>query len=248
MTPSLIPIFNETLSQIPDVGMSSSVLDNWKDIPGVLGSGSDYTVFLDFLGIASIDMGYTGEYGTYHSIYDSFDWMSKEIDPEFAYHQKMAQIWGLLALKLSETDHLPLCYSVYAKHLGDYSQTIKRFAEANHLTLKYDDLLNAIDQLASAADLIKAQTPDDELNHRLYLAERQFLNPDGLPGRKWFKHVIQAPGIHQGYDAEVFPAVMDAIREKDVQIAQEQLDIISKRITSVAEFLLGSQDINLLQQ
>ncbi|HYP52518.1 MAG TPA: M28 family metallopeptidase, partial [Pyrinomonadaceae bacterium] len=77
---------------------------------GSLGSGSDYTPFLQHLGVAAIDMGFGGDYGVYHSAYDSFHWMAKFGDPKFEYHTASAQIWGTVALRLAEAPALPFDY------------------------------------------------------------------------------------------------------------------------------------------
>ena len=69
-----------------------------------LGSGSDYTVFLDHLGIPSLSFGFNGKYGVYHSMYDNFLWMDRFGDPEFLYHAVAARLYGLLAMRLASAD------------------------------------------------------------------------------------------------------------------------------------------------
>ena len=71
---------------------------------GALGSGSDYTPFLQHLGIASLDMGFGGDYGVYHSAFDSFHWMARFGDPTFAYHVAAAQLWGTVAMRLADAE------------------------------------------------------------------------------------------------------------------------------------------------
>jgi hypothetical protein len=68
---------------------------------GVLGSGSDYAPFLHHVGVSSMDLRFTGAYGVYHSVYDSFYWMSHFGDPQFLYHRAMAQYWGLIGLRMA---------------------------------------------------------------------------------------------------------------------------------------------------
>ena len=78
-----------------------------------LGSGSDYTVFLDHLGIASLDLGYGGEGktgGVYHSIYDSFDHYTRFGDPDFAYGIALAQSGGRAVLRFANADVLPYAF------------------------------------------------------------------------------------------------------------------------------------------
>ena len=82
-----------------------------------LGSGSDYTVFLDHLGIPSFDFGFSGGYGVYHSVYDNFRWMEKFGDPEFLYHAAAARLWAVMALRLADADVVPLRHSTYARDL-----------------------------------------------------------------------------------------------------------------------------------
>ena len=69
-----------------------------------LGSGSDYTVFLNFLGIPIVDMSFDGPYGVYHSMYDNHQWVARIGDPGFRYHAAMARLWGVMALRLANAD------------------------------------------------------------------------------------------------------------------------------------------------
>ncbi len=87
---------------------------------GPLGSGSDYTPFLQHLGVPSVDMSFGGDYGVYHSAYDSFYWMEHFGDPTFRYHVAAAQIWGTVALRLAEANGLPLDYTDYATTPGNF--------------------------------------------------------------------------------------------------------------------------------
>jgi N-acetylated-alpha-linked acidic dipeptidase len=93
-----------------------------------LGSGSDYTVFLDHLGIPSLDFSFSGPYGTYHSVYDNFRWMEKYGDPEFLYHAAAAKLWGLMAMRLASADIVPLRFSSYANDLQVDLDALRRDA------------------------------------------------------------------------------------------------------------------------
>ena len=64
---------------------------------GDLGSGSDYTVFFNRLGIASMDILFDGPYGVYHSVYDDYAWISRHGDPGFRYHAAMARLASALS-------------------------------------------------------------------------------------------------------------------------------------------------------
>jgi N-acetylated-alpha-linked acidic dipeptidase len=86
---------------------------------GRLGSGSDYTAFLDHLGVPATDMGFGGSSGVYHSVYDNFRWMSLFGDPEFTYHQAAARLMGLLTMRIASADVAPLRFSNYSRALRE---------------------------------------------------------------------------------------------------------------------------------
>ena len=73
-----------------------------------LGSGSDYTAFVDHLGIPAVDAGLKGGYGVYHSIYDDFNWMEKFGDPEFLNHATAARLYTLIVMRAAAADVVPL--------------------------------------------------------------------------------------------------------------------------------------------
>ena len=87
---------------------------------GALGSGSDYTPFLQHLGIPSTDMGFGGDYGVYHSAYDSLNWMENFGDPGFVYHVAAAQVWASSRCGWSRLTALPFDYADYAKQIQNY--------------------------------------------------------------------------------------------------------------------------------
>src|SRR5262249_56643251 len=93
-----------------------------------LGSGSDYTVFLDHLGIASLNFSFTGSYGVYHSALDNFFWMKSFGDPDFLYHAVAARFFGLLAMRLGGANLVPMRYLPYADALEHQSDMLRRMA------------------------------------------------------------------------------------------------------------------------
>jgi N-acetylated-alpha-linked acidic dipeptidase len=96
-----------------------------------LGSGSDYTAFLDHLGIASLNLAYSGEggYGVYHSIYDSFYWYTHFGDPEFVYGRVLAQTAGTAVLRFAGADILPYDYINFANTINTYVEELKKLAQ-----------------------------------------------------------------------------------------------------------------------
>jgi N-acetylated-alpha-linked acidic dipeptidase len=96
-----------------------------------LGSGSDYTAFLDFAGIASLNLGYGGESdgGIYHSVYDDFYWYTHFADTTFAYGRALAQTAGTAAMRLADADLLPFNFSDLLSTVRDYVTDLQRLAE-----------------------------------------------------------------------------------------------------------------------
>src|SRR5262249_2303509 len=92
----------------------------------VLGSGSDYTVFFNRLGIPSADLIFDGPYGVYHSVYDDFAWMDRPGDPGFLYHAAMARLVGLLALRFANADVLPFSASLYGREIARYADELAK--------------------------------------------------------------------------------------------------------------------------
>jgi N-acetylated-alpha-linked acidic dipeptidase len=97
-----------------------------------LGSGSDYTPFLQHAGIASLNLAFGGEddYGQYHSIYDSFDHYLRFMDPDFAYGVTLAKAAGRLSLRLAQADVIPLDFAPLVKALETYLKEVRALAEA----------------------------------------------------------------------------------------------------------------------
>ena len=96
-----------------------------------LGSGSDYTPFLQHLGIASLNLGYGGENGggSYHSIYDSFDHYTRFGDPNFDYGIALAQTAGRAVLRLANAEILPFTFSNFAETVAKYAKEVTKLAD-----------------------------------------------------------------------------------------------------------------------
>jgi N-acetylated-alpha-linked acidic dipeptidase len=96
-----------------------------------LGSGSDYTPFLQHLGIASLNLGYGGEDGggIYHSIYDDFYWYTHFDDTTFVYGRALAQTAGVAVMRLADADLLPFDFSDFADTVSRYVSELQRLAD-----------------------------------------------------------------------------------------------------------------------
>jgi N-acetylated-alpha-linked acidic dipeptidase len=215
---------------------------------GDLGSGSDYTVFLQHLGVPSADVSSSGSYGVYHSVFDNFNWFKKFGDPEFVYEQEMARVFGLETLRMADADVLPYDYEEYGREIAVYVDTAKRkadnvfgtqapsFAEAVHAAHQFEQ--------AGAKMLRRQRTPGRDpakLNQSLRQAERALLIPEGLPNRPWFRHAIYAPGQYTGYAAVVIPGVNEAIDARDRERTRRQIAVLAEALDRAAKVLEGNR-------
>jgi N-acetylated-alpha-linked acidic dipeptidase len=206
-----------------------------SDVPvGDLGSGSDYTVFLQHLGVPSTDIGSTGEYGVYHSAFDDFAWFKKFGDPDFLYEQQMARVYGLEVLRMADADVLPYNYDDYGKEILVYLDAARSKAQEKFPD-KSPDFGAAFDAARhmqeAGAKLLQKQRKmpgsPDRMNAKLREAERALLIPEGLPNRPWYHHSIYAPGQYTGYAAVVIPGVNEAIDRGDLAVTQQQIDVLA---------------------
>ncbi len=210
---------------------------------GDLGSGSDFTPFLQHAGVPSTEVSSNGPYGVYHSAFDDFAWYTQNADPEFVYLQEMARVLGLEAMRMADADALPYNYIAYAREISAYIQAAKRRAADNGLNpLDFAPAESAASHLAAAADRVHAlqSTPYGDLtqlNLALRQAETALLSPAGLPGRPWYRHTIYAPGELTGYAAVVIPGVNEAIDARNPALAQQQLAVLAQALDRAANAL-----------
>ena len=205
-----------------------------------LGSGSDYTAFLDFLGVPATDMGFGGSSGVYHSVYDNFRWMSLYGDPDFLYHQAAARLMGLLTMRIASADVAPLRFSNYSRALREDLDDIRtdvtrraRTAAGTPFLPDFAPIVTALTELEAAgvaadaaADRVAASgdaAAAARISDALSQVERAFLNPQGLPGRPWFKHQLIGPGLTTGYAPWPYPALREAVEKKDAAMFGAEL-------------------------
>lgn len=210
---------------------------------GDLGSGSDYTPFLQHLGVPATDIGSDGPYGVYHSVFDNYAWFTKFADPTFVYEQQQARVFGLEVLHMADADVLPYDYVTYAKEIAEYLAAAKIKAGDAGLTLDTTAADAAAHKMLAAAQAVHTKqagapaTGDAGLNTALRTAEADLLSEPGLPNRSWYKHTIYAPGQYTGYAAVVIPGVNEALDQKNATVAQQQLAVITEALNRCATTL-----------
>lgn len=126
-----------------------------EELPlGALGSGSDYTAFLDHLGIASLDLGFSGEGdgGDYHSLYDSFDHYNRFGDPGFRYGVALSEFAGHTVLRFADADVLPYGFVDFADTVGKYLDQVHKLADSMRARNEQQDKLLSAHAFTLAAD------------------------------------------------------------------------------------------------
>jgi len=217
------------------------------DVPvGDLGSGSDYTAFLQHSGVPSSDVSSSGPYGVYHSVFDNFAWFKKFADPDFVYEQEMARVFGLEAVRMADTDVLPYDYEEYGKEIevyldGAHKRAVDKFGAEGLDFAEVDEAARHF-EMAGAKILAKQRNPPRDaarLNLALRDTERALLTPQGLPHRPWFRHAIYAPGEYTGYAAAVIPGVNEALDKGDKERARQQLAVLTAALERAGKTLEG---------
>lgn len=268
---SLNHLVVETVRDATDPATGGSILASWgKTLAGVhesviggggartgpptkpidypenaLGSGSDYTVFLNFLGLPVIGMDFDGPYGVYHSIYDDYYWMTHIGDPGFRYMTSMADVWGRMALRLANADVYPFDFQLYASRVGGFVEALAKepgverhvalgpVRAAQKRWLAAGTKLEAAQRAALALPASAARAHAlSAMNEAMREVEQQFLLPGGIPGRPWFRHALYAPKFT--YAAMSLPGVQEAADEQDWARANTQATALAARINAAA--------------
>jgi len=228
------------------------VYKRWKDyegrIPqlGRLGSGSDYTAFLEHAGVPALDASFSSpaSSGTYHSAYDDTHNLERQLDPGYRGHLASARVAGVTALRLANADVLPFHYSDYAAAVSSYVRELQEVAattpgasqvELGTLRSAAGSWRRASKALEASADrLLETDRAESSpaphaiarINPALMRQERALTTRRGLPGRPWYRHQIYAPGIATGYDVQYLPGLRDAVERGDDQTVRTERNLL----------------------
>jgi N-acetylated-alpha-linked acidic dipeptidase len=253
--PQLDDALVEVTQAVTDPHSGRPVYDIWEDREiGRLGSGSDYTAFLDHVGVPSFEAGFSApaSSGTYHSAYDDTYTMEHYLDPGYLGHAGSARITGVAALRLANADILPFRYSDYAAAVSTYVTELQEVqantpgaadvdlailleaaeawgAASERLEARADELLAAGDTESAGASRALAR-----INDALMRQERALTTARGLPGRPWFRHQVYAPGLVTGYAVQFLPGLRDAVEQGDEQTARTYRDLLLDSLREAA--------------
>jgi N-acetylated-alpha-linked acidic dipeptidase len=242
-----------------------------------IGSGSDHTVFLNFVGMPVIGLQFDGPYGVYHSGYDDFYWMNHFGDPGYRYHTLMSQLWGVTALRLANADFEPFDFASYADSVRQFVDELPKaknvvvsvgpttrvipseatdpmqscgpsgnaqgsFTHGDPPQLDLSAICKEIDAFEAAGQKLNesinvklasaAVDPKlaDTINHGMMQIERNWLNPDGIPGRPWFKHILY--GARFTYAHLELPGLTEAVEKQDWHTAKQQAEILRRALAN----------------
>ena len=198
-----------------------------------LGSGSDYTVFLNRLGIPVADFTFDGPYGVYHSLYDTHRWVATMGIPASGIAPALVQLWGLATMRLANADALPLVHAsvcdshpvVHRRGRAECNEFDRPACDRGSIRRSWSFRQRAAgggNQLNAARDGVLARRDGpalERLNAAVLLVERQLTDPDGIPNRPWYRHQIYAP--QYTYAPEVLPGLTEAVNARDTSAADK---------------------------
>jgi N-acetylated-alpha-linked acidic dipeptidase len=216
-----------------------------------IGSGSDHTVFLNHLGRPVINLGFSGDYGVYHSIYDDHYWMEHIGDPSFEYHIALTRIWGVVALRLANADLLPFDFQFNAAALEIFLRELeqKNKVDPKRLVLKrlHDriaefEIAGAALREDTAGGLLSDAIPQlqfQRLNEQLLQVESNWLDPAGIPGRPWFQHLLYSS--RYTYAHLEFPGLTEAVEKQDWKLAGKQAALLERAVEKNTRLLKSAE-------
>ncbi len=220
-----------------------------------LGSGSDFTPFLQHLGIASLNLGFENEAGggVYHSAYDDFYWFSHFEDKDFVYGRTLAQVTAIATMRIADAALLPFEFTRLATALTTYTDEIAKLGdekkdEKNKVNLdavrranqKLTQAASAYEKAASksAAAVVPISAAQISAANQLLIATERDLTLDpGLPGRPWYRHRIYAPGRYTGYSVKTLPGIREAVEAGKSAEAAEQAAQVAQVLQAAADHI-----------
>lgn len=260
----LWPFLQQVAADTRQPGESVSVLTAWRrdsrrgdSLPlpfGDLGGGSDFAGFYNGLGIASVELGFGGRYGVYHSAYDTFQWMEKYGDPGFLSHSAAARMTALSMSRLANAALLPFDYAEFARALRKAAALRRGEAERRGMALEgwaaLDSAIAALEAAGREVDTVAAalaapgrgpaaaalQSASDSLRG----AGQAFVRPEGIPGRPFYRNILFAPGRDDGYGAVALPGLAEAIEDGDAARAASELADLTARTGRAAGVVEGA--------
>ncbi len=256
--PALDEVVRAVTRTVGAPGADGSVYESWRGDaaeepePDRPGSGSDYTAFLDHVGVPVADLGFSSPGGEYHTSWDDTRVVERFLDPGYLGHAAAARVTGLTALRLANAAVVPLRYTAYADELAGYVEELGRIQAETEGSAPVDlapvraaaqawraavaGLEEAAGRLVGSGELDtrRAQRQVRRVNRALRRQERLLTRDEGLPGRPWYRHQVYAPGLTTGYAVQVLPGLRDAVEQGDLETAERWRDLLVEALEDAA--------------
>ncbi|XP_075054812.1 glutamate carboxypeptidase 2-like isoform X2 [Mixophyes fleayi] len=192
---------------------------------------------------------YSG-YPVYHSVYETSEIVDKFYDPLYKNHLAVAKVRGGLVFELADSVVLPYDARDYADAIKNYATIVYSMAQKNEpqmldYNVSFEPLFSAVENFTNTATLFHVRLKDLDVsnpiavrsaNDQLMYLERAFIDPLGLPGRKFYRHIIFAPSSHNKYAGESFPGIYDALFDIENMVDQPAAWNEVKKQISIAAF------------
>jgi N-acetylated-alpha-linked acidic dipeptidase len=265
-TPTLRPMMHQVIDDC-DYPDGSSLLQHWRERLGtsesgeprepsfgLFGGGSDHTGFLHHVGVPCAGSGFGGRQGVYHSAYDTIRWVEKFGDPDYSCHAAGARLLAVQLTRLANAQVLPFSPSEYAVELRSYLSELEKLdvKAGKRGRERLMDLVTQIEGMGSAfdqeiglflrsGDLSGKQELLRSINGPLLRLERAFIDEDGIPRRPWYRHLLYAPDLSNGYGMLVLPGLRENLGDEQIFEAQlEKLAAAVARYRDTVALLLSA--------
>lgn len=222
-----------------------------------LGTNTDYGPFIQHLGITSLHIAYRNVgRGTYHSVFDSYAYFERFLDPDFSYGRAQSGAVASTVLRLADAPVLPWSFSDDARYFRPWALELQALSGAKRAGIDFAPLLAAVDSLAVAgaqydvamqrtlsrgsAVLLANKEILAALNRAIASSEATMLLPGGVPGRSWFAYPVSSGSAYNGSVARTFPFVREPLELGDFAAARVQADAL---VAAVRRFAARVRDL-----
>lgn len=269
-TPNLYRAIREATKLVPDPnpddleGDVTTLYDRWlarapfledgEPYIADLGSGSDFTAFLQVVGMSASDVSFVDDralgispYPMYHSVYETYKLVKTYYDPDFYYHQTAARAYAEIMRNLAESIVLPLNCLDYANKIDDFFKSLRDGDTGQKMIhdggLSFDHMEQAVNKLVEAATTFQEYIENEvdytnlyqirAVNDQLMSFERAFIDPLGLPDRPTTRHVIFAPSTRDKYSSDKFAGIVDTMFDIDNNPDPDKWEYVAEQLAAV---------------
>jgi len=248
-SPTLAALLRDVAGVVTQPGESRSVFDAWRarsnsrdGVPpvGDMTGGSDFAVFYNHLGIASVSFGFGGPMGVYHSAYDTPAFVERFGDPGYRSHRAAATLSAVIVSRLANADVVPFDFEAWGRRVAAFVAQVRERAGsrvgdidvaalerlAGEVTKTGASVAQARDRALAKGTLAPARLA--AANAALLRAERSLVLEGGIPGRPWMQNVLLATDRNDGYGNTPLPGITEALIDDDLPRAKAQAALVAE--------------------